>query len=208
MNYFAHAHVAAGLDGHAGFVLGAMLPDFAHMLGTRIARIEHAQLRAGEAHHHRVDRAFHGAPSFRELLLDGIRRLDHAGVSRGAARGAAHVGVELLLDGALVGDADRDAAYRAALASAPEHDGAIRWGRSDAGARWARLRGRLVRAGLPHDLRDPARVLRRVVRVLEPRPRLRLDACEQPAVEAWLADAQPRVASRASALVEETLSRL
>jgi hypothetical protein len=38
MNFFGHAKVALWRGDAAGFVLGAMLPDFASMAGTRSSR--------------------------------------------------------------------------------------------------------------------------------------------------------------------------
>ena len=104
-------------------VLGAMLPDFASMLGTRIQGIDDARLCEGEAHHHLQDHAFHRAPGFCALVVEGARWLRSQGVARGPSRGAAHVGIELLFDGLLVGDAERDGAYLDAL-EAPRLDAA------------------------------------------------------------------------------------
>lgn len=208
MNYFAHARIASRFDPAPAFVLGAMLPDFAGMLGARIQRIDDEPLRHGEAHHHAQDRAFHRAPGFRELVVEGTGWLRRHGVSRGPARGAAHVGVELLLDGALLGDATADGAYLAALGDAPALDAAILWSPGDAARRWPLLRMRLRDAGLPHALRDPGRAARRVARALARRPLLRLAPRERDTVERWLREVQGDVVRLAPALLEQTLDRL
>jgi len=208
LNYFAHARLASRFDPGPAFVLGAMLPDFAGMLGARIQRIDDEPLRRGEAHHHAQDRAFHRAPGFRDLVVEGTGWLRRHGVSRGPARGAAHVGVELLLDGALLGDATADDAYLAALADAPALDAAILWSSGEAAQHWPLLRLRLRDAGLPHALRDPGRVALRVARALARRPLLRLAPHECDTLERWLREAQPDVVRLAPALLAQTLERL
>jgi hypothetical protein len=178
------------------------------MLGDRIQRLGHPQLDSGERHHHRADAAFHRAPAFHELVRDGARTLVKRGLARGPARGAAHVGVELLLDGALVGDACSDAAYLAALEGAHQLDAAIAWQRADGTLRWQQLRSRLRASGLPYAMRDATRVTERVARVLAPRPRLRLAEHEHGSVERWLAEVGPRVDQAAPRMLEQTLLRL
>lgn len=206
MNYFAHALVAARLDEDPSFVLGAMLPDFAHMIGARIRRIDEPAISRGEAHHHLADRCFHASPGFRRLVMDGVRWLDAHGVSRGGARGAAHLGIELLLDGALAGDALGCRAYREALERSQSLNGEIGWSRDDAPSRCRHLVFRLRQAGAPHALRDPLLVTERVARVLEPRRRLRLAPQETDIVERWIGETRPRVARQAPDLLAETLA--
>lgn len=208
MNYFAHARVAAEIADDAAFVLGSMLPDFAHMLGERAFSLAHDGLRSGARHHHDADAAFHRAPTFGALVGDGTRWLRDRGVARGPSRGAAHVGVELLLDGALVGDHRGDAAYLAALASMPRLSVSIRWRRPEAVARWQRLWERLRAQGVPHALRDPGRVADRIARVLEPRRTLRLAEPERRAVEDWLTRVRGDVVDAAPRLLAETFSAL
>jgi hypothetical protein len=216
LNYFAHARVAAvrGADPAAAggcdpaFVLGAMLPDFAHMIGARVSEIAHPALRSGARHHQSADAAFHRAPAFAALLRDATRVLAAAGLARGPARGVAHVGIELLFDGALVGDARGDAAYVGALVTAREVEAAIRWSHDDAAARWQRLQSRLLASGPPRALRDPAHVTERVARALAPRPRLAVPDPLLAHVEAWLAGALAEVSAAAPRLLAETLERL
>ena len=124
MNFLGHAAVACWTASDPGFVLGAMLPDFAHMIGERLDRLEDDGLRCGERHHRKTDEAFHRAASFRTLVRDATSVLTRGGLERGPARGAAHVGIELLFDGAPVGDVRADAPYLDPLdpAPAPEPD--------------------------------------------------------------------------------------
>ena len=195
MNYFGHAFVASRSADSPVAVLGAMLPDFAAMLRTRIAALEDAELRAGAELHHRTDAAFHRLDGFRRLYLGGARDLEARGLGRGAARGAAHVGVELLLDGELLDRPRAEDAYLLALeaASQPRLVRAIRWRSDGDGPRWEGLRDRLREAGTPRGYRDPERVAEGVRRALHGRRRLQLGAEDEPGVLAWLRDVQPRV---------------
>jgi len=170
VNFFGHAAVAARL--HAppppGVALGAMLPDFASMCGARPTRVDDEPVARGVELHHATDAAFHRLASFAGLVRDLTARLDAAGVARGPARGAAHAGVELLLDGVLVEDAAAADAYLAAL----DHDPAgIAWP-DGGGERFAILRARLRDHGVPHDLQRPEVAARRLVRALAHRPLL------------------------------------
>jgi hypothetical protein len=216
LNYFAHARVAAARGGEPGpacaadpaFVLGAMLPDFAHLIGARLTGLAHPALRSGERHHHAADAAFHRAPVFVALVREATRALAAKGLARGPARGAAHVGIELLFDGALVGDPSADAAYVSALAAAPALRHAIGWSHGDAALRFERLRARLAASGPPRALRDPAQVGVRVARALAPRPRLALASRDHAIVADWLAEIAVGVAAAAPRLLEETFERL
>jgi hypothetical protein len=115
MNFFGHAVVASWKNPLPAFVLGAMLPDFANMVGTRLSQPEEPALASGVAFHHRTDHVFHENAVFRELVAGARVELSRLGLSRGSARAVAHVGVEILLDGVLAGDEAASAAYRAAL---------------------------------------------------------------------------------------------
>jgi len=129
-------HVAVTVRGHAdappALLAGAMLPDLGAIARIRLrspdARTPHprltsdgpdddaaADLAVGIAGHHATDAAFHGSAWFHEhnrRLLDAL--LD-AGVERGPARASAHAGLEMLLDGELIGDPQVVDATRRAL---------------------------------------------------------------------------------------------
>jgi hypothetical protein len=207
VNYFAHASVAARLGAGDARVLGAMLPDFARMLGARLGELSDPELAQGSALHHRTDAAFHVSPTFRALEREGVRELLAAGVRRGPARGAAHVGLELLLDASLAGG-EHDGRYLAALGTAPALADAIAWRPAQGASRWRRLHARLRAAGPPSRRPAPERVAERIARALAPRPRLRLEADEPARVTRWLAAAAPTVERRAAEMLDETLVRL
>lgn len=205
MNFFGHAVVAHRVSNDAGFVLGAMLPDFAAMAGARIRRVDDTEIAAGVDHHHRTDRAFHDAPTFRRLCAAGSQALQAMGLRHGSSLAVAHVGIEILLDGALTDDDDACRAYHLALeAGAQDARGrAIRWWTPEQATRWEALRGRLLSRGVPSDL-DPAHVCERLVIALARRPRLALEAADRATVEEWLRRTTPDVAKGRDDLLRET----
>ena len=200
MNFYAHAVLAESERSDAGFVLGAMLPDLAAMAGLRIASTDHPALRDGMRLHHASDHAFHAAPLFRQLVAEGVRELQADGLRRGPARAAAHVGLELLLDGWLVAVRPPTRVYEEALGSAADRGAAIRWRAQRPGA-WTRLCRRLTAPGVVDGYADPREVARRTVRVLHRRPRLALTPDEHAPLASWLAVARARVAHHGPALL-------
>lgn len=204
MNHFAHAAVAAAHGPDPALALGAMLPDFASMLRLRLGAVSHPELRAGWALHHASDAAFHRAPEFVALLSGGSAALRDAGLPRGPARAAAHVGLELLLDAELARDPHAAEHYAQALLAAarPELGAAIVWSRPESALRWRALHLRLCAHGAPRADEDDDALARRVLRVLSARPRLALDAAAQPPIQRWLREARPRMGEAAPALLE------
>jgi hypothetical protein len=180
VNFYGHAVVATWDADDADFVLGSMMPDLLAMvsLGEGMLQAPSPRLAAGLAHHHRVDGLFHAAAPFRSLLLAETRRLREAGVARGAATAAAHVAIELVLDGTLAADPRGRGAYRSALARAADAR-ALRWQAPGAAATWAMLVEKMRGGDVPDGYRDPGFVCRRVTGVLARRPRLALSAAEQ-----------------------------
>ena len=203
MNFFGHAVVASWEGKAPGFVLGAMLPDFASMCETRLAEIDHPDLSAGLALHHRTDRVFHASSHFVALCREARRGL--LGLGRGHAHAVAHLGVELLLDGWLVEQREAREAYAAALRCGRDRElgRQIRWCDEEGRARWRRLRRRLERHGPPEDYRDPDLVASRIERILRARPRLALDARRLEITARYLPELQQLVHSRAASLIGE-----
>jgi hypothetical protein len=101
MNFLAHAEVARRLPRSGDdVVLGAMLPDLAHLVPIRVARQRFRdELADGWACHLATDQAFHADPRFRLAISGMARRLRDQGWPRWPAHAAAHVSWELLLDG-------------------------------------------------------------------------------------------------------------
>lgn len=206
MNFFGHAVVASRRGASPALALGAMLPDFASMCRGGIARVTHAEVEAGVALHHRTDAAFHRLTGFLSLCRQTAAQLQQRGLGRGPARGAAHVAVELLLDGVLLDDDTACRLYTDALAGDWAHG--IHWHTPDQAARWHGLHARLRDHGLPVRYRDPEAVAESVARVLDHRPLLRLGAADQERVRAAMAPLQVQVAARAGALMDELAARM
>jgi hypothetical protein len=197
VNFFGHAILAARQNEEPAFIWGAMVPDFASLAGVRPCEIADELVAAGVDHHHRVDCVFHDAEPFRRLLREGASALREAGVPRGSALGAAHVGVELFLDGALAGQHGRHAFHRA-LAEAPIE--AVRFSDAASSERWARLHTRLEDAR-PEAYTDATFVCDRVIGALSRRARLALDAPGAAALRRALPALRPRVAEVAGELL-------
>src|SRR5437879_348158 len=117
MNFLAHAAVARRHDDDPAFVLGAVLPDLLPMAGVHVDRTTVTpRVAAGWRSHHRADAAFHESAVFREGVHALRTDLRATALATGPRRAVAHVGWELLLDDAVVGDAVTVEALRAALA--------------------------------------------------------------------------------------------
>jgi hypothetical protein len=206
MNFFGHAAVASWHPGAtAAFVVGAMLPDVIAISGARSARPATGDAGRGVALHHATDEVFHAAPDF--VALTGLARagLDRGGLPRGSAWGAAHVGVELLIDGTLVADARAGDLYLRALRDAEAHIACA--GPTDAG-RVARFLDRARAAGIPYSYGDPRAVAGRVERALLSRPRLALAPGHTEVLADVLGDLVAQVRARADALLDHVRRRV
>jgi hypothetical protein len=205
VNFFGHAAVASWEAKTPGFVLGAMLPDFATMTGKRLAEIDHPELSAGLALHQRTDRVFHAASHFLSLCWGARDALLARGLGRGQAHAVAHVGVELLLDGWLVEQRKARDAYAAALRCGRQCElgDQIRWLDEEGGRRWRLLHRRLERQGPPEEYRDPTLVASRTERILRGRPRLALDAGSLEITARYLPELQRSVHGCAAPLMDE-----
>jgi hypothetical protein len=198
VNYFGHAAVASWTDSSPGTVLGAMLPDFATMSRTRLAEPTDAAITRGIAMHHQADGAFHPLPVVLGLMRELDGRLDAAGVARGPRRAVAHIGVELLLDGVLVGEQAYRDAYTAALA----HDPAGVQFRDEGDAlRFAALHTRLRAYGVPDDLREPDSIVHRLHRMLAHRPLLAPSSTDLVGIRSALVAHKPRIEVAASTVL-------
>jgi hypothetical protein len=211
VNYFGHAAVASwrAPDGDAralgGLALGAMLPDFSIMCGARVTGAGDAAIERGIALHHATDSVFHHAPAVLALFRDAEARLTAGGCRRGPTRAAAHVGVELLLDGALLDDDRHRAAYTAAMAADPAP---ITWRDDGDPERFAALFARLVTYGIPDDLRRPRSAAERIFRMLADRKLLAPDANERTVIAGVLDELQPRVTVAAETIVRQVAAGL
>jgi hypothetical protein len=209
VNFLGHAAVATWRSADGAFVLGAMLPDFASMLGARPPATRHANLEAGMQFHYRTDEVFHRSGAFVELTRSALAWLLGRGVERGRARAVAHVGVELLLDAELAREEPVRRAYLGALRrGAPRDLGAhLVWALPDGRREFEDLRGRLLARGASGEAPTAAATTLRLRRALATRPRLALDDVTEMVARDWVVAARPLVAARAGDLARE-LSRL
>jgi hypothetical protein len=204
MNFFGHATVARLVDEDPAFVLGAMAPDLLGMCGLAAGASSSPRLAAGQAHHLAVDAAFHGSAAFVTLQSWAVGNLIARGLRRGPARGAAHVGIELLLDGELASDGRARAAYDRSLAIADGACQPFHWPEESSGARWRTLVRRLRAGTIPDSYRDPDFVADRLVGALRGRPRLAMTTAESLALRTFLPALQRRVALDVPALMSDT----
>lgn len=215
MNFFGHAVIAKRREAARGgvraeFVLGAMLPDFASMLRVRPPQATSGALGEGLRFHHATDDAFHGSESFLEFSRHASSFLAAAGLSRGSSRAVAHVGVELLLDGALAQESAANEAYLSAvdLALTKSVASHIQWQSSEYEARFQHLCHSLKNRGAARTDTSAELVAERLRNILASRPRLALDDAGQSVVRDWVVTARPLIVSRAPLLVLEVERRL
>ena len=205
MNFFGHAMIATWQSTEPAFVLGAMLPDFATMIGARVPRVDHDGVASGVRFHHDTDRVFHDAPTFRALQAEARRSLRERGLRRSSALAVGHIGVEILLDSVLAADPRGRAAYVDALhqgrgAALGRH---VVWAHAANADQYEQLVTVLHDRGVPAGAGDAGMVAWRIARALSSRPRLRLDAEGERIVRQWAFDTAPLVARGAPPLIGE-----
>ena len=215
MNFFGHALIAQRHEATRGpiraeFVLGAMLPDFASMLRTRPPLATIAALSAGVSFHHQTDDAFHGSQSFLEFSRQASSFLGDRGLPRGTARAVAHVGVELLLDGAFASENGANEAYLSAVACASSErvQGCIHWHTGDVSERFQHLCRSLQNRGRFQENPASELIAERLQRILADRPRLAIDERGLLVVRDWVESARVGITSGAPHLLRELEQRL
>ncbi len=216
MNFFGHLTVASWYSEEPALLLGAMLPDFAALLGAPAPSSSEGPLARGIALHHDTDRAFHSAPSFVMLNHEACRELTQAGLPRGAARAVAHIGVEILLDGVLAEVEGRVSMYRAALAQAHHLAPHLSWpaqakhstAGGDLSVRLPALCSWLSARDIQQESQDPNIITLRLERALAERPRLRIPQEALPQVTAWVERVSAAVRHEVAPLLTQVERRL
>jgi len=201
VNFFGHVVVARQVDDDPAFLLGAMAPDLLAMCGAVAGAPTSPRVAAGQANHLAVDARFHASPAFLSLTVWATRALREAGLPRGAARGAAHVGVELFLDGLLSLDRAARADYLRSLEGAEGSRAPFAWADPASAERWRGMVVRLSGGTILDDYRDPDFVAARLIGALGRRPRLALGAGDGVTLRKLLPALQRRVAAELEALV-------
>ena len=215
MNFVAHVEVAHRVStrrtqtdrlSKAPLLVGAALPDLAAIGGFRLlARAATGDLAEGIRLHHRADDVFHADPRVRTLMGDLRGALLVAGVARGPARACGHVGVELLLDGQLMGDRQVTQRVDGLLDSIarPSKEVLSAVAQPDRNVWESHLT--LVAARIaPQAYKDPALIAGRLGRILARRPRLALSPGDIDPLSRALYELEPEVGAVAGDLIAET----
>jgi hypothetical protein len=203
-------HIATGLrvggPVDPAFLVGNALPDFAAMARTRLGTAD-GSLGRGIALHHATDHAFHAEGWFLDLEHELRRLLRDDGLPDGAARACAHVGPELLLDGALLDDpaiANGVSTVYAEIAS--PNDKVVDLAPDGLHEQWrAHLVGVAARLD-PYAYGDAVIVAQRLHRITSRRPRLAFDNDLVGAVSARMVAVQPRVMASASVVLDRVVA--
>lgn len=213
MNFFSHAFIASQHSSNPRWILGSMLPDFFGMAGLKLEKvIDDQALAGGIKFHHITDDAFHGNAVVEDLMGSATRELLGQGMVKGAAMAIGHVGVELLLDGALVSSVAALKSYREAINELQTTESCLRFCGLDIneGAnRWRRITEFMPTASIPESYADPGFVADRLIRILANRPFLAVPGASEELVFSWARKAAPLIEEKASAvfnLVEKSLA--
>lgn len=207
VNLFGHAAIAAWRSPEPEIALGAMLPDLVGLARVRAPEPCSDAMRAGIALHHETDRIFHASEPFVALCARALAALTEGGLARTSARAAAHVGIELLLDGELGDDLGARDAFGSALALTTERlDDALAWRDTDDPSRVRVVAARLLAADIPDAYRDPDLVAARLFHILARRPRLAFPEADLAGVVRWARAAQADVRAVAPTLLEHLRS--
>lgn len=166
-------------DPTTGLLLGAGAPDLVRMAQVAVATTGPPDFTAGVATHHRTDAVFHELDWFRVTNRRLVHDLADRGVRRGPARGAAHVLIELLLDGAVLARAEHAATFaRPWAALAEPDDDALAMVADEDRARWVEFLELLTDRLEPAAYGDPHYAADRTAGTLARRPRLTMTADE------------------------------
>jgi hypothetical protein len=203
VNVLGHTFVALASGDDEPYLLGAVLPDLASMVGVRLDRSRlDGRVAQGVRAHVAADAAFHAHPAFRAGVAALRRDLAARGFDRGPARAISHAGWEMLLDGTLVGS-PAEAAYRRALGAGDIVLDAVA---EPDRPRWLGFVRRAAASGPQLRLRyeDPTWVAERLHDLLNRRPRLRFPAHRRSAVARALGHHAGPVATAAPDLLAAT----
>jgi hypothetical protein len=197
MNFYSHAVIASWLSSDLGFVLGSMLPDLCRMAGEKPIRTADA-LADGGVCHVRTDEVFHAHREFRRLCSEAFDELRTRGLARGSAKAAAHIGVELLIDGALYDDTHGRTHYLQSVQAAP----ALLRAHPISPA-LTRVLSSLQQRGALREHTAPSAIARRIDYATQGRRRLALGPGDLSRIDDWAETARADVESAAPSLVRD-----
>lgn len=183
MNFVAHAVVAGD---PAPFAFGAMVPDLLRLVRGAPLGVSLDDVDAGMRSHHVVDARFHEHPMFKAWMR--VVR-DELGGTR-IAYAAAHVGVELTMDGVLL-ERQRTAAF--------EH--AMGWAQATLVGPWRELAERAP--DVVDAYRTPDGVARRTMGAISHRPRLSRLALDERDLARAIAVVRPAIESDLDGVLDD-----
>jgi hypothetical protein len=213
LNFFGHCVAASWHQGAPAFTFGAMVPDFASMVGQRPPRALHPTVASGIEFHHLTDRCFHAGHHFLTLQSQARDSLRASGIAKGPRLAVAHIGVEIVLDSWLAHSAANLALYGAALDYGAGARGFI-WPNAkttsldaaDNAALDEQLRqlAQRLRDNVEQLIpRDASAIAQRLTRILQRHPALRLPDSARNAVTQWAEAASQEVFSVADLWLTE-----
>lgn len=214
MNLGSHIAVATKIESDSPeFWLGAALPDLGSIGRFRLLGVsDNLDVTRGIALHHQTDDVFHKHSWFTERQRRLRTMLLDAGVGRGAARAIAHVGPELLLDGALLLEPTGQTGLRTqieaaldSIVSLQRQLGSLVLDDSDG---WIQHLSQVSAWGTPTDYHDPNAVAQRLHRILGRRPRLRMEPNDIEIAANILRTEWPDIETTALSFVSEIASEL
>jgi hypothetical protein len=207
------AHIAIGLevsgnDADSELLVGTALPDFAAMARLRLVPVD-GIVGTGIRLHHLTDGVFHRHEWFLDLERDMHTALVADGMPRGGALACSHVGVELVLDGALLHEpwtADAVADVYAAIGDpTDEVVAAVEPARRE---QWRRHLSGVALHLDPFAYCDPSVVAERLHRITSSRPRLAFDDEHIGTLARHLARVQPEIAAAAGTVIQQVAGTL
>jgi hypothetical protein len=204
VNFVSHMVVARHVSPAATnrLLLGAAAPDLARMARVPVATDGRADFTAGVATHHRTDAVFHELDWFRAQNRRLVRLLGDRGVRRGPARGAAHVLVELLLDGALLTRAEHATTFAGPWAAMAEPDAdALAMAPVEHRRQWVDFLDQITSRLEPTAYGDPAYAADRTAGTLARRPRLAMTDQEQACLRELADEVQPQITEEAEGVL-------
>jgi acyl carrier protein phosphodiesterase len=211
VNFVAHVVVAARAEGVAStaFLLGAAAPDLVRMAGLPMVAEGPPGFLAGVSAHRRTDAAFHESDWFRTHNRALVADLGARGLRRGQARGAAHVLIELLLDGVVLADDAHAATFAVAWdALGRVDDDALSMVSPEHHQHWTAFLGQLTTRLDPAAYADPSYAADRTSGTLSRRPRLALDDTEQAVLRSVSVDVRTSVATGADQVLASVAGAL
>ncbi len=206
MNFVAHMVVAQQVADRPStpLLLGAAAPDLARMARVPVATSGSGDHLAGVAVHHRTDTVFHELAWFRDHNRRLVGDLADRGIRRGPARGAAHVLIELLLDGALLTDPGHAATFAGPweAMSTPDADAlaVVETAHHD---QWVDFLGQLTGRLEPAAYGDPTYAADRTANTLARRPRLAMTDDEAVTLRQVAPEIQPQIVEEFRTVLSE-----